>query len=323
MPIQVDTAKFSEDGHRSARLARSITWSGSKHSYLIARLFVDGHLKDDCFRAYGYFRWADDVVDDPARSLDERLSFIRRQQDLVRCLYQRQITEILIPEEQIIADLIEHDRGENSSLRSFILGFLDILDFDANRKGTPIGQQQLTWYSHHLGRTVTDGIQYFVGNDRQYPQSDHRHLAATGAHITHMLRDMAEDIPNGFINIPIEYLETEGISVENMESAAFRAWIRRQVDLAREYFRQGRRYIDGLDVLRCKLVAYWYCARFECVLDAIERDDYILRSEYSERRNPSTLLKLIRDSLRVTFDHIARRPSKSSQPMTKSQEQKT
>lgn len=320
MSIRTNTAKFSKDGHRSARLARSITWSGSKHSYFIARLFVDRHLVDDCYRAYGYFRWADDVVDDSALSQEERLSFIQRQQDLVQCLYQRQPSGHLTPEEEIIADLILHDEGDNSVLRSFILGFLDILEFDARRKGKPIDQWELRWYSQHLGRTVTDGIQYFVGNNRHYPESEHRHLAATGAHITHMLRDMVQDIPNGFVNIPNEHLEARSFSANDMKSAAFRAWVRQQVDLARPYFRQGKRYIDGLDVLRCKLVASWYCVRFECVLDAIERDGYVLRSKYSERRNPSTLIRMLRDGLRVTFEHFARSPSHSPQP-TDSQEQ--
>ena len=40
----------------------------------------------------------------------------------------------------------------------------------------------------------------------------------------------------------------------------------------------------GLDVLRCKVAGYWYCARFEAVLDTIESDGYRLRAEYEERR---------------------------------------
>ena len=48
----------------SAALARSITQASSKQSYYTARLLVDRDLVDDCCRAYGYFRWADDVVDE-------------------------------------------------------------------------------------------------------------------------------------------------------------------------------------------------------------------------------------------------------------------
>jgi hypothetical protein len=53
-------------------------------------------------------------------------------------------------------------------------------------------------------------------------------------------------------------------------------------------------------------VGYWYGARFEGVLDAIERDDYILRAEYSERRKVSTWLKMAWLGASLTLQHIAR-----------------
>jgi phytoene/squalene synthetase len=313
-------ADHSKTEPRSAALARSITWSGSKHSFLIAGLLVDPHLRDDCYRAYGYFRWADDEVDDSDKSTEERVSFVHRQQALVQSFYERQTIEGLTPEEQIIADLIQHDYGADSGLRSFIVKFLEILEFDAHRKGNRVTQQQLTWYSSHLGHAVTDGIQHFVGNGHQYPQADNRHLAATGAHITHMLRDMVKDIPEGFINIPVEYLGTKSIGAEELESATFRVWVRQQVELARDHFLRGKQYIDGIDLLRCKLVAYWYCTRFECVLDAIEHDNFVLRADYCVRRSPSTLLKMLRDGLSVTFKHLFLRPSQVHQKTASSQE---
>jgi len=54
-------------------------------------------------------------------------------------------------------------------------------------------------------------------------------------------------------------------------------------------------------------VGYWYCARFEGVLDAIERDDYILRAEYNERRKLSVWLKLAWLSVSITLRHIVHR----------------
>ena len=36
-------------------------------------------------------------------------------------------------------------------------------------------------------------------------------LAANGAHITHMLRDIAEDISEGYVNESKEYLEKHNI----------------------------------------------------------------------------------------------------------------
>ena len=83
--------------------------------------------------------------------------------------------------------------------------------------------------------------------------------------------------------------------------------MRERVEQARRYFRAGKRYLDDLGILRCKIVAYWYCVRFEITLDAIEHDDYVLRAEYDERRKLSSWLKMIRMAASVTLRHIARR----------------
>ena len=115
----------------TAELAKSITWSGSKQTYFTARLLVDKDLMDDCFRAYAYFRWADDVVDGEAgRTLSrrERVAFIKRQKGLIERFYRGERPNHLAPEEELAADLISHDRGENQGLRSFIDNFLAILD---------------------------------------------------------------------------------------------------------------------------------------------------------------------------------------------------
>jgi hypothetical protein len=154
---------FSSNGRASAHLARDLTKSGSKQSYLIARLMVNGKLTDDCLRAYGYFRWADDMIDEPARSCEERIAFIRRQMELVDHLYKGGSAQILEPEEQIIADLIAHDQSPASGLQSYIRNFMAILEFDACRKGTHISHDELDWYSDTLALAVMDAMQYFSG----------------------------------------------------------------------------------------------------------------------------------------------------------------
>jgi phytoene/squalene synthetase len=299
----------------TAVLARSITRTSSKQTYYTARLMVDKDLVNDCCRAYAYFRWADDIIDISSQSSDECISFIGRQRELIDRLYRNERADDLTPEEEMAADLISHDKGENSGLQSFIRNFLAILEFDAYRKGRLISQQELTWYSNCLGKSVTDGIQYFIGNGHPYAATEDRYLAATAAHITHMLRDMVLDTADGYINIPREYLEAHGISPEDVDSPPFRAWVRGRVEKARQYFREGKRYLDELDVLRCKIAGYWYCARFEGVLDAIERDSYILRAVYNERRKLSTWLKMAWLGVSVTLRHIARRGRRDSLPL--------
>ena len=303
----------------TAILAQAITWAGSKQTYFTARLMVDRDLVDDFYRAYAYFRWADDIVDAApsidggasndisSQSDDERIAFIRRQKELIERLYTGERPYDLTPEEEMVADLISHDRGENSGLQSFIRNMFAIIEFDAYRRGRLISQAELTWYSDCLAKSVTDGIQYFVGNGHPYPATEDRYQAAFAAHIAHLLRDTFLDTADGFINIPREYVETHGISPEDVDSPPFRAWVRGRVELARRYFREGKRYLDDLESLRCKIVGYWYCARFEGVLDTIERDGYVLRAGYNERRKLSTWLMMAWLGISLTLRHIAHR----------------
>ena len=288
-------------------LARSITKKNSKQSYFTALLLVDKDLVEDCLRAYAYFRWADDIIDISSQSHKERISFVKRQKGLINRLYNQEYPGDLKPEEQMIADLIHHDREENSGLQSFICNFFAILEFDAQRKGCLISQSELTWYSNCLAKSVTDAIQYFIRNGHPYPHGESHYLAANAAHITHMLRDMVSDIAEGYINIPDEYLEAHGIDPDDMESPPFRAWVQERVKLAREYFREGKWYLDELQVLRCKIAGYWYCARFEGILDIIERDGYILRAEYKEQRKLSTAFKMVRLTIVLFIRHIMKR----------------
>ncbi len=290
----------------TATLARSITWTGSKQTYYTAKWMVDKDLVNDFFRAYAYFRWADDVIDVTARTDEERITFVQRQRDLIERLYSNANVNGLSPEEEIAAELIRSDRGESGRLQSFIRNMFAIIEFDAKRKGRLISQEELNWYTESLGKSVTDGIQYFIGNGHPYPITEDRNLAAHGAHISHLLRDMLPDTADGFINIPREYLQEHGIGPEDVESEPFREWVRKRVDKAREYFLEGKKYLDRLDVLRCKIVGHWYCARFEGVLDTIEKDGYILRKSYDERRRFSSWLNVALLGLSVTSKHAFR-----------------
>jgi phytoene/squalene synthetase len=288
----------------SARLARSITWASSKQSYITARLLADRDLADDCLRAYAYFRWADDTIDISLRSVEERTEFITRQKSLIEKLYRHELPLDLSPEEAMLADLVAHDRGPDSGLRSFIRNFMAVIEFDAHRTGRLISQRELTAYTTCLGTAVMDGLLYFINNGYPYPRTPDRNLAVVGAHLTHMLRDTLEDLPVGFINIPAEEFEKGGIDLEDINNEPFRLWVQGQVELARSCFRQGKGYIDSLDVLRAKLAGVWYCARFECILQAIERDGYRLRRDYPERRCLAAWLVMIRLALQVTLAHI-------------------
>ncbi len=268
---------------------------------------VDRDLVDDFFRAYSYFRWADDVIDNAALSKDKCISFVKRQGQLIDRLYKNERPDDLAPQEEVLADLVGHDRAENSGLQSFIRNMFALIRFDAQRKGRLISEEELAWYSGSLTKSVTDGIQYFIGNGHPYPEGDDRYSAATGAHVAHLLRDALQDTADGFINIPAEYLEKHEIGPDDVGKDPYRAWVRSRVTLARKYLRDGKRYLDELDVLRCKIAGYWYCARFEGILAKIERDGFVLRAEYDERHHLTTWFKIAWIGARCTGRHLISR----------------
>ena len=100
-----------------------------------------------------------------------------------------------------------------------------------------------------------------------------------------MLRDAVEDVEAGYFNIPREVLAVRGISPQDMTSQAYREWVCGRVQLARGYFQLSRECTAQVKNWRCRLAGYAYTARFEWMLNAIERDNYCLRSEYPERKS--------------------------------------
>jgi len=241
-------------------------------------------------------------VSEPARA-----AFIERQKALIDGLYRGEQPQGLLPEEAMLADLIAHDRTPESGLHSFNRNFMAVIEFDAHRQGRLASRTELQAYTTCLATAVMDGLQYFIGNGQPYPLTHNRTLSVTGAHITHMLRDMCEDLSAGLVNIPVEYLEAHGIALNELNSEPLCLWTQEQVALVRDCFREGKNYIDSLDGLRSKLAGVWYCARFECILDLIEQDGFRLRAQYPERHGLKVWLEMARLGVSVILDHFAGR----------------
>ena len=73
--------------------------------------------------------------------------------------------------------------------------------------------------------------------------------------------------------------------------------------LAREYFHDGKLYLENLEVLRCKIAGYWYCARFEDVLSSIEQREYLINDKIG-KRNMTLWFKMIVLALSVSLRHF-------------------
>jgi phytoene/squalene synthetase len=272
-------------------IAEAITLTSSKQTYFTVRLMVDRSLMKEAFRAYGYFRWMDDKIDRELSTTRERISFVSRQEEIMERCYRGLPGDSCCPEESMLVNLIDRDHDPDSKLQSYIRRMMALMEFDARRKGEMIGECELDWYSETLAVSVTDALHHFIGNHCRYPRSNYRTLAAQAAHVTHMLRDAVDDISNGYVNIPKEYLERHGLQADDFGSEPYREWVRRRVELAREMFRLGKSYIGSVENIRCRIVGYWYCARFKWVLDVIEQDGYVLKPQYQK---PNDYLAMIR-----------------------------
>jgi phytoene/squalene synthetase len=264
-------------------LASRITYAASHQTYYTVFFLVDHGLKVDAYKAYAYFRWLDDQLDKDSLSKNERLAFVKRENALIDQCYGKQggiPPHNLCEEEYLLVDLIRNDSNETSGLQLYIQNLMAVMVFDAERRGELINQQQLTDYEKWLATAVTEALHFYIGHDCRSPQKEQRYLAATGAHITHMLRDTFEDNAAGYYNIPIEQLEKWHITPQDITSEGYRNYVKSRVDLARSYFQAGKQYLAKVENLRCRLAGYSYIARFTPILNTIERDGYLLRPFY-------------------------------------------
>jgi phytoene/squalene synthetase len=269
----------------SGKLAADITRAASKQTYYTIRLFADRGRSADAYRAYAYFRWVDDVIDGETGLLEERIAFANQQKSLLESCYRHEIPESPCAEEWMLVDLVHSDVEKNSGLQTYLRNMMDVMVFDARRRGQIISQVELSEYSHKLAKAVTEALYYFIGHDDPSPRHEARYFAVTAAHITHMLRDAVEDIQNGYFNVPREFLAMRGISPRDITRQAYRDWVRGRVQLAREFFKLARECTSQVKNLRCRLAGYAYTVRFEWMLNAIEREDYCLRADYPERKS--------------------------------------
>jgi len=299
------------EAHASSSVAIHITRAASRQTYYTIRLLVDRERVPHAFRAYAYFRWVDDCLDDSLGAMSERKAFVKRQQSLLESCYRGEAAGDICLEEQMLVDLISSDREKNSGLQSYLRNMMAVMAFDVERRGRLTSQAELSEYSRMLSTAVTEALHYFIGHGCPSPRTDMRYLAVRGAHIVHMLRDAVEDTANGYFNIASEYLKAHGISPEGVGEPPYRMWVNGRVQLARWYLRRGRDYLAQVQNSRCRLAGFAYLARFEWMLRLIERDEYRLRAAYPERKSLGAGLWMLWRTLSSVFSmHRNLKPGK-------------
>jgi phytoene/squalene synthetase len=272
--------------------APSITRAASKQTYYTIRYLADRERVADAYRAYAYFRWVDDVLDTGSAPGPERGAFLERQKSLLEQCYRGEAPRDASPSGRDAGRAGPGDPEMNGGLYSYLRNMMQVMEFDAKRRGRLISQAELNEYTRWLAIAVTEAMCYFIGHGAFAPRDETRYLAVSAAHITHMLRDTHDDVQAGYYNIPQEVLEANHIGAGDVGSDAYRVWVKGRVGLAREYFDAGRSYFGRVQNWRHRLAGFAYMARFEWLLETFEREGYCLRHDYSERKTAGAGLRM-------------------------------
>ena len=283
-------------------LAAAITKAASKQTYYTIRFLTDRDRVADAYRAYAYFRWVDDTLDTGTYLGTVRITFLERQKSLLEKCYRGESLQDATLEEQMLIELVQRDHEKNSGLQSYLRNMMQVMEFDAKRRGRLISQAELSQYTYWLANAVTEAMHYFIGHTCHSPHDETRYLAVTGAHITHMLRDTFDDLQAGYYNVPREVLVENHLRPEDVHSDAYCAWVKSRVQLARQCFKAGKSYFARVQNPRCRLASFAYIARFEWLLDTIEQEGYYLRPEYNERKSLGTGLRMALSTLSSLFN---------------------
>jgi phytoene/squalene synthetase len=284
----------------SLHLAAAITKAASRQTYHTIRFLVDRPLVDDAYRAYAYFRWVDDVVDevlpadweagDAARLV--RLRFLERQKALLEACLSHDEPGDLDPHEAMLVELVRHADPSDPRLLAYLRHMMLVMEFDVGRRGRLVTRQELDDYTRWLAIAVTEAMHYFIGNGAAAPHDETRYRAVSGAHIVHMLRDTDADVRAGYYNVPREMLEASSIGPADLRCDAYRAWVQERVLQARADFDAGRSYFAHVESRRHRLAGIAYLARFQWLIETLERNGFRLQAEYPEQRSVATGLRM-------------------------------
>ncbi|UCC11193.1 MAG: squalene/phytoene synthase family protein [candidate division WOR-3 bacterium] len=263
-------------------------------TFILARLYCCRHDRYYSHLLYTYLRGVDDYIDTTERSPAEKKRFLTQQRKIITDLYAGKAPA----GNSVIVQIVHFDRAHDNMLRPFIMRMMDIFTFDSERQHKNVTEQELLDYSLALGSAYTQLLIRFI--EPRYHVVQENVQLAHACHLSHMLRDLEEDLKLGYINIAKKDLEIYHVD-PNIQDDNFRKWLRDRIVLIREKFKKGIIYLDTIPILRIKIIARLYCFRYEAVLQQIEDADYRLLGAYDLRMRD--IVKLVTILISTVFQH--------------------
>jgi hypothetical protein len=226
---------------------------------------------------YVYFRWLDDVVDDPAVDREEKARLVAGERSFLEALYSA--APGTGPTSYERGELRRALRGvrDDAELKQRLLALVDSFAFDVARLGgRRVPREELMAYSRDIGAAYTCALarlaglrslcgalrlefHHKYGRDIEAALAEYAHYC----HLVHVLRDRALDQRIGYDNVPLEY---EGFEAFARETAALVRSRFKAVEYEHFFLLAKYRASPLLS-----LAAFLYYSRFVVQLQAVER----------------------------------------------------
>ncbi len=248
-------------------------------TFIITHMFFRKSIRHYADYIYIYFRWLDDQIDN-TKDKKKRLKIASEQKRFLSDIFRGKFQKGLCFQKRLMQAAARFRKSQD--LKPFVMQMFRALEFDAERKGRLCSRAELMDYSKDIGYSYAKGVHYFSSGFPINKNPNHLTKAAFAAHLVHILRDLKEDIDEGFINIPKEELAAFRINLQNLDSYDFRSWVRYRLHRAQKIFRSSKKMAKRLKNRGERISFYIYCLRYEYVMKKIKKDDYILRRSYEK-----------------------------------------
>jgi len=250
-------------------MAAVLTQNESPFGYWSSQIFFPQDRRMILFLLYAYFRWVDDTVDKPGFNFDFNHKFIYRQTKIVQAWYMGESAVLSEnPFEAMAATAIKKDKKDGSQLQSMILGFLEAITWDIERRNKIVKQSELDRYSLLLGRSYSEGLLYGLKLNPCKPIFRiPKTICGIAAHWSHLLRDLSEDLKLGYINISDDDIKKYSINLQNHQTLL--PWIREKCYRTLDMFAEGRKSRNLLPTYKAQVVFDLNCLKHISIVNKI------------------------------------------------------
>jgi hypothetical protein len=203
--------------------------------------------------AYAYMRWLDDIVDNISNNESTINNFLVHQRKLINNLYNGKNITTQIEQEKLLIDFINYDISIGCQLKEDFLIMLETLFFDLNRRHKICTKFEIEEYSYRMAKSFSSFILHFLNGENVKEKEEIITLASYGCQ-AYMLRDLAEDIKNGLINIDKETIDKYGINIKEPHCDQILIWIRKKANHLNCKMKLIDKIIKGKISFRNKLI---------------------------------------------------------------------